>query len=231
MVRTEDAVIARYEHSGEKFEVLVDPHIAMDLKHGKEVNFDDLLAIDTVFKDSKKGEEKSEEIVQKVFGTLETKEIAKRIIIEGDVQLTTEQRRQITENKRKEIITFISRNAINPQTNTPHPVQRIENALQEIKFNVDLNKSIKQQVDEVVKELKKLIPLSLEKLRLVVKIPAVYTGKASVVLHKYGVEKEEWGNDGSLMAILEISAGVKTDLFNELNHLTHGDFESKILEK
>ena len=94
-----------------------------------------------------------------------------------------------------------------------------------------MNKSIKQQVDEVVKELKKLLPLSLEKLRIVVKIPALYTGKANVVLHKYGVEKEEWGNDGSLMAILEISAGVKTDLFNELNHLTHGDFESKILEK
>ena len=39
MVKMEDAVIARFEHSGEKFELLVDPNLAMDLKNGKEVNF------------------------------------------------------------------------------------------------------------------------------------------------------------------------------------------------
>jgi len=231
MVRTEDAVIARYEHSGEKFEILVDPDLAMDLKHGKEVNFDDLLAIDTVFKDAKKGEDKSEETLQKVFDTTDTKEIAKKIISEGEVQLTTDQRRAITEKKRKEVVNFIATNAVNPQTSTPHPVQRIENALQEIKFNVDLNKPVKEQINEVIKEIKKILPISMEKLKIAVKVPAQFSGKASVVLHKYGVEKEEWQNDGSLVAMLEIPAGVKQDLFNELNHLTHGDIETKILDK
>ena len=36
MVKLGDAVIARYEHEGERFELLVDPYLAMDLKHGKE---------------------------------------------------------------------------------------------------------------------------------------------------------------------------------------------------
>ncbi|MCR4335431.1 MAG: ribosome assembly factor SBDS [archaeon] len=230
MVRTEDAVIARYEHSGEKFEILVDPDLAMDLKHGKDINFDDLLAADTVFKDAKKGEDKSEETLQKVFHTTDVKEIAKIIIMEGEVQLTTDQRRAITEKKRKEIVTFISRNAINPQTNTPHPVQRIENALNEIKFNVDLNKTVKEQIAEVVKEIKKILPLSMEKLKIAVRVPAQFSGKASVILHKYGLEKEEWQNDGSLVAMLELPAGTKQDLFNELNHLTHGDVETKIID-
>ncbi|MFH1391643.1 MAG: ribosome assembly factor SBDS [Candidatus Diapherotrites archaeon] len=230
MVRTEDAVIARYERSGEKFEILVDPDLAMDLKHGKEVNFDDLLAIDTVFKDAKKGEDKSEEKLQEVFNTTDVKEIAKKIILEGEVQLTTDQRRAITEKKRKEIITFISANAINPQTSAPHPVQRIENALEEVKFNVDLNKTVKEQVTEIVKEIKKILPISMEKMKIAVKVPAQFSGAASVILHKYGLEKEEWQNDGSLVAILEIPAGVKQDLFNELNHLTHGDVETKIID-
>ncbi|MAG18122.1 MAG: ribosome assembly factor SBDS [Candidatus Diapherotrites archaeon] len=230
MVRTEDAVIARYEHSGEKFEILVDPDLAMDLKHGKEVNFDDLLAIDTVFKDAKKGEDKSEETLQKVFNTTDAKEIAKRIIEEGEVQLTTDQRRAITEKKRKEIIAFISANAINPQTSAPHPVQRIENALNEVKFNVDLNKTVKEQVTEIVKEIKKILPISMEKMKIAVRIPAQFSGAASVILHKYGLEKEEWQNDGSLVAMLEIPAGIKQDLFNELNHLTHGDVETKIID-
>ena len=230
MVRTEDAVIARYEHSGEKFEILVDPDLAMGLKHGKEINFDDLLAIDTVFKDAKKGEDKSEEKLQEVFNTTDIKEIAKKIILEGEVQLTTDQRRAIIEKKRKEIIAFISANAINPQTSSPHPVQRIENALNEIKFNVDLNKTIKEQVTEIVKEIKKILPISMEKMKIAVRVPAQFSGKASVILHKYGLEKEEWQNDGSLVAMLEIPAGVKQDLFNELNHLTHGDVETKIID-
>ncbi|MEK6957664.1 MAG: ribosome assembly factor SBDS [archaeon] len=229
MVRTEDAVIARFEHSGEKFEILVDPDLAMDLKHGKEVSTDDLLASEMVFKDAHKGEEKNAESLKKVFGTTDIAKIAKRIVSEGEVQLTTQQRHGIAEKKRKEIVAFISRNAFNPQTNTPHPAQRIENALDQIKFSVDINKSVKEQITEVLKEIKKLIPISMENFRVAVKIPAQYAGKASPVLHKYGVQKEEWQNDGSLVAMLEIPAGAKQDLFNELNHLTHGEVESKIL--
>ncbi|MBI4210680.1 MAG: ribosome assembly factor SBDS [Candidatus Diapherotrites archaeon] len=231
MVRTEDAVIARFEHSGEKFEILVDPHIAMDMKHGKAVDFEELMLIDTVFKDARKGEEKGPDSLKKVFGTADVKEVVSRIIKEGELQLTVQQRRDIAERKKREIVAFIARNAMNPQTSAPHPVQRIETALEEIRFSVDINKPVSVQVQEALKELRKLLPISLDKLNIAVRIPAQFTGKASVVLHKYGVQKEEWQNDGSLVALLEIPAGVKQDLFGELNHLTHGEVESKILEK
>lgn len=230
MVRVEDAVIARLEHSGERFEILVDPNLAMDLKHGKAVDFDELLAIDSVFKDAHKGEAKGEDSLKKVFGTTKALEIAKRIILEGEVQLTTQQRRDIAERKRKEVINFISRNAMNPQTKAPHPVQRIEAALNEIKFNVDINKSTQDMVQEALKGIRKLLPISMEKLSLAVRIPAEFAGRASPVLHKYELKKEEWQNDGSLVALLEVPAGAKQDLFNELNHLTHGQVESRILE-
>ncbi len=231
MVRVEEAVVARLEHSGEKFEVLVDPHLAMDLKHGKEVDFEDLLAIDTVFKDAGKGEEKSHESLKKVFGTTRTYDIARKIIREGTIQLTTQQRREIVEKKRREVVNFICRNAMNPQANAPHPVQRIENALEEIKFSVDINKPVSELVQEALKELKKVLPISMEKLNIAVKVPAQFSGKDSVILHKYELRKEEWQNDGSLVALLEVPAGITQDLFNELNHLTHGQLESKILEK
>lgn len=230
MVRVEDAVVARFEHSGEKFETLVDPNLAMDLKHGKEVDLDDLLAIDSIFKDAHKGEVKAEESLKKVFGTTNAVEIAKRIILEGEVQLTTQQRRDIAERKRKEIVAFISRNCMNPQTKAPHPPLRIETALEEMKFSVDINRSNNELVQEALKGLKKLLPISMEKLRVAIKIPAQFAGKATPVLHKYELKKEEWQNDGSLVALLEIPAGVKQDLFNELNHITHGSVESKLLD-
>ncbi|PIN85412.1 MAG: ribosome assembly factor SBDS [Candidatus Diapherotrites archaeon CG11_big_fil_rev_8_21_14_0_20_37_9] len=230
MVRTEDAVIARYEHAGEKFEMLVDPYLAMDLKHGLKINFDDLLAIDTVFKDAHKGEEKNPESLAKVFGTTDAFKIIAKIIAEGEVQLTTEQRREMTEKKRKEIVQFLARNAINPQTKTPHPAQRIENVLTEIKFHADIGKSVNDQVMDALKEIKKILPISLEKLKIAIKVPAQFSGKAPSILRKYDIQKEEWLNDGSYVVMVEVPAGVKQDLFNELNNLTHGDVETKILD-
>ncbi len=231
MVKMEDAVIARFETKGEKFEMLVDPDLAMDLKEGRDVNFNDLLVIDTVFKDANKGDEKSEETVKEVFGTEEINAIAKKIILEGEVQLTTVQRRDMLEKKRKELISFIARNAVNPQTKTPHPPQRIENAIEEAKVQIDFSKSVKEQIPEVMKELRKLIPISLEQLKIAIKVPAIHAGKVGHALHKYKLQKEEWQKDGSLIAVIEIPAGMKQDLFNEINAITHGDIESKIMEE
>ncbi len=231
MVKLEDAVIARFESAGEKFELLVDPFLAMDLKHGKTVNFSDLLAAETVFKDARKGDEKNTDLVKKVFGTVDINEIAKKIVLEGEVQLTTVQRREMVENRRLEIINFISRNAVNPQMNAPHPPKRIENALEEAGFSVDLNKNFNQQVEIAVKAIKRILPISMEKLKIAVRVSSMFAPKASSILHKYNVVKEEWQNDGSIIAVVEVPAGIKQDLFNDLNHLTHGDFESKIVEE
>lgn len=231
MVKVGEAVIARYEHSGEKFEVLVDPDLAMELRKGKEVNFDELLAYESVFKDANKGQESSPEAMRKAFGTTELREVIKKIITEGRVQLTTEQKKKMLEQRRNEVISLIARNAINPQTKTPHPPQRIENALEEARIQIDATKSASEQIPGILKEIKKLIPISMEKLRVAVKIPPEYAGKAEFILHKYDLKKEEWQKDGSLVAVLELAAGVKAELFNELNNLTKGEVETKIIEE
>jgi ribosome maturation protein SDO1 len=231
MVKVEEAVIARFEKDGQKFEVLVDPDLALDLKKGKQVNFNELLAIDSVFKDAHKGETQSDSTIQKAFGTVEVEQVAKHIILNGSVQLTTDQRRKMLEQRRKEIITFISQNAINPQTSAPHPPQRIELAMEEAKCGIEVFKSAEEQAPEIIKAIRRLIPISMEKLKVAVKIPAEFSGKANVVLHKFELKQSEWQRDGSLVAVLELPAGLKNDLFNELNHITHGNFESKILEK
>ena len=80
MVSLDEAVIARYSSHGEKFEILVDPYLAAKLKEGQDVDFDELLAVEVVFKDAHKGEKAPEELLSKVFGTTDVKEIAKKII-------------------------------------------------------------------------------------------------------------------------------------------------------
>jgi len=229
MVKIGDAVIARIEKNGHKFEVLVDPDLAMDVKHKKEVNFSDLLADEKVFKDSRKGDEQSTELLKETFGTDDVNEITKKIIENGDVQLTTEQRRHFLAKKKAEIINLIVMNAVNPQTKTPHPPIRIENAMEQAKIHVDSFKSAEEQVSEIVDAIKRIIPISIEKVDFAIKIPAIHAGKCSSIIHKFIVKKEQWLNDGSLAAEFELPVGLQQDLIGQLNSATHGDIIIKII--
>ena len=230
MVSLDDAVIARMEKFGHSYEILVDPDLAMEVKHGKGAELSELLAVEKVFKDAKAGDEQSPEMLEKAFETTDLKTVATKIIQHGDVQLTTEQRKKFLERKRLEIVNFISRNAIDPQTNAPHPPQRIENAMEQANLHIDPFKSNEEQIKEIINSIKAIIPISMEKVHFAVKIPAQYAGKASAIIHKFEIKKEEWLNDGSLVAEFVLPSGMKQDLLNELNSATHGEIAAKIIE-
>src|SRR3989338_8266772 len=161
MVRLEDAVIARIERFGEKFEVLVEPNLAMDLKKGKQVDFNELLATDIVYKSVSSGETQSPDSIKKAFETNDIKEIVKKIITKGDVQLTSEQRKAFIAKKKKEIIEYISRNAINPQTDAPHTPQRLELAFEELGIHVDPFKGRDEQLDGIISRLRTSLPIKI----------------------------------------------------------------------
>lgn len=229
-ISVEKAVIAKMIKSGERFEILVDPVKALELKQGKDVPLDDLLAVQQVFEDSKKGLKPSEDKINKIFGTNEIGEIVKKIIKQGEIQLTTEQRREMTEEKRKRIATIISRKGINPQTNAPHPVERILNAMEQAKVKIDLNKPSEQQIDDILKSIQSIIPIRFEKLQIAVKVPANYAGKVANVIRNFGtIKKEEWKDN--YICLIEIPAGLQQDVYDKLNSLTKGEVEVKIVKK
>ena len=111
MVSLDDAVIARLNKGEDHFEILVDPYKASDVIEGKEENIAQIMAIDAIFSDSKKGTHASDESLEKHFGTTEVESIAKEIILHGDIRLTTEQRNKMQQNKKKRVIEYIMKNA------------------------------------------------------------------------------------------------------------------------
>jgi len=230
MVRLEDAIVARLETHGETFEILLDPAAMNLIKSGKDVNLVDYMAVEDVFKNASKGTRPPEEKVKEVFGTHDVSVIAKRIIEKGEVQITAEQRKEMLESKRNKIITYISRNAINPQTKTPHPPQRIEMALEEAKFHVDPFKSVDVQVGEAMALLRPILPIRFEKSKIAVKLKGNDYGKCYDDLIHYGiVEREEWQPDGSWIGVMEIPAGVIDELRTKLNNRTHGGAAVKLI--
>jgi len=226
----EEAVIARLSTHGSTFEVLVDPVLALDLKRGGDVDISKVLAAETIFKDSKKGDKASEEHMAEVFETDDPVEIAIKIIKKGEIQLTTQQRRQMLDDKRKQIVNHIVRNGINPQSGSPHPPSRIEKAMDEARVQIDLGKTVEEQVTKILKALKPIIPIRFEEKSIAVKIPGQFAAKAFSVVKPYGdVKKEEWLSDGSWAFLIDIPAGMAEEFFNDLNALTKGEVETKIM--
>jgi ribosome maturation protein SDO1 len=231
-VSLDKAIIARIEKAGMHFEVLVDPAFAMEIKEGVlALNPLEHLAINKIFKDTKKGEHAADENLLKTFGSTDVAAVATKIIRDGEVQLTTEQRHKMQADKRKRIVAEIVRNAWNPQTKTPHPPNRIENAMDEAKVHVDPFKSVDSQVKDVLAKLKLLIPIAFEKIKVAVKIPAQFAGSAYGQARSAGeLIRDEWQADGSWIGVIEIPAGMQGELYDVLNKATHGQVETKILK-
>lgn len=219
---------ARYEHGEHHFEVLIDPYDAQKLKNGEEVDLEKALAIDEVFKDAKKGDRASDVTVKKVFGTTDVLVIARRIVMEGEIQLTTDQRRKMTEEKRKQIVTYIARNAINPLAKAPHPPQRIENAMAEARVHIDPFKSVESQVKGVLDAIKVLIPIRIEKATLAVKLTAEQYGRVYRDITDFGqIKKEEWTGGGDWIGLVELPAGMQGEFQERLGKKTHGDVQTR----
>ncbi|MFC2136136.1 SBDS family ribosome assembly factor, partial [Bacteroidota bacterium] len=51
------------------------------------------------------------------------------------------------------------------------------------------------------------------------------------VQHLGEIKKEQWMNDGSWFAVVEIPAGLQNEFFDELNKETHGNIETKIISE
>ena len=232
MISVEKAVIARLTKSGEKFEILVDPEKALEIKTGKDMDLDEFLASEEIYEDAKKGLRVTTEKVNKAFGTNDLNTVIKRIIREGEVQITTEQRREMLEEKRKAIANIISKRGVNPQTGLPHPLDRILRAMDEAKVRIELDKRVEEQIDSVLKGVQTIIPIKLEKVQIAIKIPPTFAGKASSVVRSFGsLLKEEWSSNGSYISLIEIPAGIQQEVYDRLNNLTHGEVEVKIVKK
>ncbi|MBC7218582.1 MAG: ribosome assembly factor SBDS [Hadesarchaea archaeon] len=230
MVKLEDAVVARLSSHGTTFEVLVDPELALSLRMGGSVDMRSLLASDKIFKDSKRGDVASEEMIRKVFGTTDVFKVAEQIVKKGEVQVTTEQRRRMREQRLKQVVATIARRAVNPQTGLPHPPARIEAAINEARVHIDEYKSAEEQIPKIVKALTPILPLKFETRRIAIKIPASYVGKVQRTVRDFGtVKQEQWLNDGSWAVVVEIPAGVQGEFFDKLNDLTRGEVETKVL--
>lgn len=229
MVSLDKAIIASYEKGGKRFELYVDPDAAYAYLDKKKTDVKNMLVADEIYSDAKKGERAKSSDVQTVFGTTDVMEILKFILENGEVQLTTQQKRKKVDEKRKQIVAILLREAIDPRTKAPHTQIRIENAMEGARVHIEPFKDAREQLEDIVAALRPILPMKFEKIKVAVKVPAAFAHKCYGTLKNYGIQKEQWTKGGDLIVVVEIFAGLQGEFYDKLNKMTTGQVETKVV--
>jgi len=219
---------------GEHLEVVVNPDEALAYRRSKGTTPDirECVRSEHVFTNAKKGEIAPDDLLTKIFGAADALVVAKALILKGELQISSEHRSQIREEKYNKILNKIQSYATDPTTGLPHPRQRIELGMEEAKIKVDEKRDVETQVQEIVKKLQPVMPIKLETVTLQMRVPAQYSQKLYGDLERYGtLKKTDWLNDGALLAWIELPAGLQNDLIDEFQSKSHGSVEIKKVDE
>ncbi len=233
MISLDEAVTARLESHGEQFEVLVDPDAALAIKRGEfDGDIEDVIAAEDVFEDAATGDRPAETALEEVFETTDPLVIIPEVIKRGEIQITAEQRREMQEQKYRQLINQIARNAVNPQMDdAPHPPERIESALEETDFRIDPMEPVESQIDDALDALRPVIPIRFDTITIAVQLPPEYAGSGQAQVRTFGeLEREEWQPDGSWIGVLTFPAGLQNELYDLVNEISSGTAETQIVK-
>lgn len=220
-------VTARIKIKNKHYEIHVDLEEALKVKEGKG-NVAGALQSPNIFYDLKKGTLASSSDLKDAFGTTEIYEIARTIITKGEIQKTQEYRDEEKEKKIKQVINLIIKNAVD-QHGRPFTEERLKSAINQVHFNFD-NRSAEQQMPDLLKKLKEIIPIKIETKKIKLIIPARFTGQVYGILKDYK-ESEDWLANGDLQVTMNIPPGILIDFYERLNSITHGAVQSEELKE
>ena len=202
------------------FETMVDLDNAMKLRKGGEVSMSDVIRDNAIYTNLGKGMKAGSAELEQAFGTSEFEKVVEQIVKKGIIEVSQKFRDEALEARRKQVVDFLVRNAIDGQTGRPFTPDTLQNALKDVGVKIE-NKNIENQITRIVDSLKQVIPIKIETKKLKVIVPAVHTGKAYGLLTEYK-EKEEWLSNGDLQITLNIPVGIQMEFYDKLNSITHG---------
>lgn len=218
----------RWVIAGNRFEILVKPDPALDYRMGKRNDLTNVLISDEVYSDANKGSRASTDKLFKYFKTNDLGEVARQILLNGELSLTTEQRRKMVEEKKRQIVDYISKSFVDPKTHLPHPPLRIQSAMEDVRISIDPFKRAEDQVKSIIDALRKVLPLKSEMLKLTVIIPASHSAQGYSAVKSLGnFKSDEWLADGSVRVILEVNAGMKGRIIDKIGSATRGAAQIK----
>jgi len=216
---------ARIKKGSKNFEILVDLEEANKIKKDLPgANINAAVLTEAIFYNLKAGENASVNDLEEAFGTTDVMTVGEKIIKSGEVVQTADSMRAEQDQKYKRVVDFLSRNAVSPE-GRPYTPDRIMKALSEAHVNVK-NKPVEAQINEIMDQLSKILPIKIEMKRAKLTIPALHTGKAYGMIKEF-MQEENWLPNGNLEATIEMPTALTFDFYERLNNATHGSVMSE----
>ncbi len=221
---SEKLTLARIKRFGQTFELSVDPDKAQQYRKGEITDLREVLLVEDIYTDARKGLRATDETLAKAFQTTEFSKIADAILRKGELQLSSDQRAEERERRRKQLVNMIHVQAVDSTNNLPHPAARIEAALVEANIRLEDHKTVEEQFDGIISKLRPIIPLKIEQKEVTITIPAEYTGKSyQTVKSNSKILKEDWLSNGNWQVRVAVPAGLYPDLIEKINSVTRGE--------
>ncbi len=218
--------VVKMKTHGKYFEVAIDPEKTIQYKEGENIPMSEIVEAEHIFTDMKKGLFASSEDLKEVFGTSDALKVTQIMLDKGEIQFTHAYRQKLHEQKFRKIVTTIHRMAIDPRTKLPHPINRIEAALEEAKIKIDDARSADKQIKEIVIKLQPIIPLSIEEFSYSIHVPVHYAKNVQNLLKSEAtILNEKWMGESGAIFNFKVPAGKSRDLIEKINGQTHASVQ------
>jgi len=136
--------------------------------------------------------------------------------------------RNLLKKKRAEIVNYIHKYYTDPRTKTPHPVVRIDAALDELKIRVDPDIPTEKQIQDIIKRMPEVMPIKKEEIEATVTIPNKHLGVASGLVSKNATVRREKYDDNNCIMDITLVPGDYDALLSDLNRVTKGEFNFEV---
>jgi len=211
------------------FEVLCKPGSVSKYREGKIGSLDNILMSDEIFTNSSKGNRAKKTELLAAFQTDNVMECIKIIMEKGEFSLTTLEKRDMTEKKKREIIQDIHTYYVDPKSGFPHPTIRIELALEQAKItSFDPFIPADKQIQVFWRKLNDIMPMKKVMMESIITIPVKYLGKCKNIIKQNGTVSGEKVQGDVCNMNVSFLPGSFDKLVQELSKMTNGEAQISI---
>jgi len=164
--RLTNVAVVRMKTHGIRFEIACYKNKVLNWREGIEKDIEEVLQTETVFTNVSKAIIAKEKDLQKAFGTVDLLEICKKILKDGDVQVSDREREVHMEGLWKDIVQIIVERCVHPQTGRQLTAPTVESALKSTGFSVQPDQAAKRQALKAMETLEAKMPESFARAKM-----------------------------------------------------------------
>ncbi|KAJ3252159.1 hypothetical protein HK103_001812 [Boothiomyces macroporosus] len=206
-IKLTNVSVVKLKKGGKRFEIACYKNKVLEYRNKLEKDLDNVLQIEQVYLNVSKGQVASKDELNKCFGTTDLKEIIIQILEKGELQVGEKERNQQLESLQKDVANTIAEKTINPTTKRPYTATMIEKILQDIHFNINVNKNVKQSALDGIRMIQEsgVIPIARVQMKVRVFMGSKEAKKIKEKIKELlvSIEQEEMGEDYEMEGIID----------------------------